>query len=293
MRNTKFILVILLLIIAYLPSYGQRVICCDVYQYLNNDSINPKLVLQQIFNEHGKILTETYKDFQEDTYTHMTDGKYSYLYNDTILVMRRFESNITDDSKTIYFYDKHKRLKRREHFSFQKRLKKGVDKGLGCLGGCIITEDDYEKERIWIQTSITDYTYDKRGNKILADATKLHYAAENKYIWAYDSENRISEHSVYVDNKLFYTEKFSYFKNGHKITNIGRDSSPIPDKTRTYYLNKDGKTIKEIIETTAGELIGTITYSYGSDRRIFRRVYYNSEGNPTVTHIYKYNFDNK
>jgi hypothetical protein len=192
-------------------------------------------------------------------------------------------------------------LIKEEHFTFERRLRKDVDKGLGRPGGCSITKEDYEKERTWEQTSEMDYAYDNKGNKILYDATKLHFDDQNRYTWTYDTFGRILKYSSFDKNKLIWNEDYSYFTDSYKFTRTWYDSGGKPEHlkeknwgysaqcTYTFELDDKSRVVKETATTEKRETLYIETTFYNSEGQIERTVYYNNKGNPELTHIYIYN----
>ena len=114
---------------------------CDVYQYPKTDSLNKFISHIQLFNQIGQIVSETYKDYMTSAYDGTADGTYYYFYKDTLLVTSTSSIDFMNDStKTLYYYNKKGLLDKMEHFSYERRLKKGVTWD-------VLSDDDYEKER--------------------------------------------------------------------------------------------------------------------------------------------------
>lgn len=205
-----------------------------------------------------------------------------------------------DSSKTIYYYNKSGQKIKEEHFDYKRRIKKDSDKGLGRPGGCIVTEEDYEKERTWEKTSEINFEYDSNGNKILYDAAQLHFTGQNKYTWAYDEKNRIIEHSSFSDNTLNWTERFEYFQDGYRFTRTWYDSDGNPKHlkerdyeywpqyTFEYKLNERGQLSEEKVTSEKGVLVESTSTFYNASGKIIKRVKFDSKGLPDITHIYVY-----
>ena len=202
-------------ILSTLSFYGQTPKQCDVYQY-EGTSTKSKKVLTIKYNQKGQKISEQYKNFKEDEAVEMCDVKETYIYQDTLLVKILALDEDNDSSKTINSYNDQGQLIKSENYDFKRRIKKGVDKGLGRPGGCIITEADYEKNKTWQVRSEINYKYDNNGNKILYDASKNHWDSQNNYTWKYDEKNRVTEHSSYnvsqkYKDQLYWTENYVYF----------------------------------------------------------------------------------
>lgn len=283
-----------------MTSVGQNYTKCKVFQYAGIDSLNKKLVSEEFYNSKGQLTSYYYKGYQESSSVSNTDSKYLNFYRDTLLVLSTSIDEDKDSSKTIYYYNTSGQKIKEEHFDYKRRLKKDSDKGLGRPGGCIVTDKDYEKNKTWEKTSEINFTYDSNGNKVLYDATKLHWDSQNKYTWTYDDKHRIIEHSSFDNNKLIWTERFEYFNNGYKFTRTWYDYDGTPKQlkeksweywpqyTFTYKLNANGQLIEVKVMTEKGELTSSETIFYNSSGKIIKNTKFDSKGQPDITHIYLY-----
>jgi YD repeat-containing protein len=271
-----------------------------VFQYSGVDSLNKKLVSEEFYNSKGQLTSYYYMDYKESSFVGNSDSKYFIFYQDTLLVLSTSIDEDKDSSKTIYYYNAAGQKIKEEHFNYKRRLKKDSDKGLRRPGGCIVTEKDYEKNKTWEKTSEINFQYDSNGNKILYDATKLHFSSQNKYTWKYDEQNRIVEHSSYDDTRLIWTEQFEYFNQGYKFTRTWFDYDGTPKQlkeksweywpqyTFTYKLSTNGQVIEEKVMTEKGELTSSETTHYNSSGKIIKKTNFDSKGQPDITHIYIY-----
>lgn len=283
-----------------LASAGQNYTKCKVFQYAGIDSLNKKLVSEELYNSKGQLISYYYNGFQESSSVSKRDSKYFNFYLDSLLVLSTSIDENNDSTKTIYLYNASGQKIKEEHFDYKRRLKKDSDKGFGRPGGCIVTEEDYEKNKTWEMTSEINYKYDSNGNKILYDATKLHFTSQNKYTWTYDEQYRVLEHCSFNDTKLIWTEQFEYFKDGYKFTRTWYDYDGTPKQlkeksweywpqyTFTYKLNANGRVIEEIVMTEKGELTSSETTLYNSSGKIIKNTKFDSKGQPDITHIYLY-----
>jgi hypothetical protein len=75
-----------------------------------------------------------------------------------------------------------------------------------------------------------------KGNKILSDATKLHFSSQNKYTWIYDNQNRIIEYNSFKGLELIWTETYEYYNNGYIMIRTWYDyvGNPKHLKTEDY-----------------------------------------------------------
>lgn len=273
---------------------------CDVYQFAGTDSSHKKIALKQTFNAQWQLTSQTYTGYKNTAVQGTSDGTYFYFYRDTLLVQRTFIDEGEDSTKALYSYNQQSQLVKTEHFTFQKRLRKNADKGLGRPGGCIVTEKDYEKERSWKQTSVINYSYNTAGQVVLYDATQLHFSSQNRYTWAYDSLGRIAKHSSFDNNRRLSADEYHYFDGGYSFVQTWYDYDGNPKQlkteaweyspvyTHTFTTDSKGRVLKEVVTTEKGETLSTETTAYNADGRISRTVYYNGKGEPEITHIYVY-----
>lgn len=300
MTTMQQLLIIVLTTIITLTCVGQNYTKRKVFQYSGNDSLNKKLVSEETYNSKGQITSYYYKGYQKSSSISNSDSKYFNFYKDSLLVLSTSIDEDKDSSKTIYFYNASRQKIKEEHFDYKRRLKKDSDKGFGRPGGCIVTDKDCEKDKTWEKTSEIKFKYDSNGNKILYDATKLHFTSQNKYTWTYDEQNRVVEHSSYDDTKLIWTEQFEYFRDGYKFTRTWYDYDGTPKQLKaksweywpqyifTYKLNSNGQVIEEKVMTEKGELTSSETTLYNSSGKIIKNTQFDSQGQPDITHIYLY-----
>jgi hypothetical protein len=171
--------------------YGQVLESCVVYQQKGIFSF-PKKVLKIKYNLNGKIVSESYTGYLDTDESGPVDITTTYVYKDTILISessryfddKDYDGYEGDSIKTIYTYNINGKLEKSESYSCEN-------------GGS------------WEQTSEINFSYDSSGNKILYDATNIHYSTDNKYTWKYDEKNRVIEcHSYEVyKNEGSYKER--------------------------------------------------------------------------------------
>lgn len=268
-------------------SSAQTFTRCDVYQFEGVDSTNKKIVLTETYNSRGLLIYQTYSDYKETYLTSMSDASYSYFYQDTLLTqMASLNMQWGDSSKSLYFYnEKHQQIKY-QYYSFEKRLKENIDKGLGSTGGCLVTEEDYEKERTWELTDESIFEYDAKKRTISELATlKSSYSMSDKSTWEYDSLDRVVKCFDFRDEQLSTLKEYTYFERGFKIKTTSYDSEGkaehlkqendgyYPQYEDTYFLNNKGYIVKEISKTEKGEIRYTELTFYNIYGKIERNVY--------------------
>ncbi|MBO3272350.1 hypothetical protein [Hymenobacter defluvii] len=202
---------------------------CEVYQFAGTDSAARELVLVRTLSPSGQVLQERATNYQETCGDNCVDGTTRYQYQDTMLVARVFTYTTYkkgDQAKTLYYHDQQRRLVRQEHFTYERRLRQDVAKGIGGRDGCIVGEADYEQHRTWEKTSSIQYAYDAKERRVSYDAPALHFSRQNRYTWAYDSLDRVQTYYSYDGQRLIWVERYTYSPAGYRFT-------------RTWY-NADG-----------------------------------------------------
>src|SRR5688572_920390 len=110
---------------------------CKVYSYRDNDSTNKYLTKTIKYDSVGREVESLKKEF--DVYKRSVN-----IYNSSNQIVENYfhqiDSNFIENVffKTVFNYDKKGNLFNQITYSFEKRLKKDVDKGDGHPGGCLI-----------------------------------------------------------------------------------------------------------------------------------------------------------
>lgn len=290
-----------LLLMGSLAAAGQNHTRCMIFQYAGTDSLNQKLVSEEFYNAKGQLTSYYYSRYKSSPSEGYSDSKYVNFYRDTLLIRSAWINETGDSGKTSYSYNAAGQKTREEHFSYKRRLKKNSDKGNGRPGGCIVTDADYEKERTWEKTSEIHFSYDSSGNKILYDATGLHFSTQNKYTWIYDNKNRVVTHHSYDHSRLIWTEQFTYFDGGYTLTRTWFDyeGNPShlkeknheywPQYTFTYTLNARGQVTSEKVTDEKGTPGSSKTMRYNAAGKLISSTTFDAQGQPGITHNYSYN----
>lgn len=282
---------------------GQDFKKCTVYQFSGKDSLNKHIALVQNFNQAGQIVDETYSNYKKSSNEGNSDGSYYYYYADSLLTKRFFIAGDGDTMKVLYFYNTNRQCIREEYFNCERRLRNDVKKGFGQPGGCVVFEEDFEKNRTWAKMNEVTFLYDNKGRLIRKDDGQ-----DYERVWLYDSQNRIIQEKGYSFNKLEYVEKYIYFNGGYRNSQIFFDSDGKPEQatytdiifnpifTSTFYLNTSGKIIKEEMTTEKGVEISDETTYYDSRGRITKTVhryldrhYITDANSAEITHVFEYN----
>lgn len=295
-RTTLIILSSLATLTAYCQSFNR----CEILQFSGEDSSKIKITKVITYDEQGRIISEKYDGYKKSASDGTADATYFYHYQDSLLICRTSIDGNKDSTKTTFEYNRRGLLKSESHFDYARRLRNDVDKGMGRPGGCIIDEEDYEKERTWGRTSIINYKYNKQGNKIEYYAPKVHWGRQNRYTWKYDAQNKITEHCSYEDSLLIWREVFSYSQSVYEFTRTWYDYEGNPQHLKekkgeywpqykfTYKLDDQGREKEEIVSNEKGEISSTTTTEYNEFGMISKTVTYDKDHQAEITHIYKY-----
>jgi hypothetical protein len=284
---------------AVLPSVprGAR---CQIYQFRGTDSAARHLALTRLFRPDGRLLQERFTTYRDICGDGFQDGTLRYHYQDTLLVACLFTTPEGDQTKTLYHHDRHQRRVRQEHFTYERRLRKDVDKGLGGRDGCTVDEADYELHRTWEKTSSIEYLYDARGRIVSDQALKLHFSTQNRYTWTYDRQDRVQTSCSYEGPRRMWVERYSYFAGGYRFTRTwyGADGRPThlqpeeanysPLYTVVRYQNRTGQLEREETVTAQGTVVARQRLYYNHKQQVVRTVCENAQGAAQLTHVYVY-----
>ena len=283
-----------------LISHSQNYIKCEIYQFAGTDSSNIALTKVIKYDETERVVSEEYIGFKESSAESYLDATYFYFYQDSLLISRTSIDRNNDSTKVIFKYTKNQLLKTATHYEFARWMKKDVDKGIGKPDGDIVTEDDYEDNRTWKTTSIINYKYDNKGNKIEYYAPKLHWGSQNRYTWKYDNQNRVIEHCSYENKEIIWKEIYTYSNNNYEFTRTWYDYKGNPTHLQKkgkgywpqykfkYKLDDQNRIIEEIVTNENEEMLSRTTSEYNEWGMIAKTVKYNQNNAPDMTHIYKY-----
>lgn len=293
-------ILILLLLFSQFFSCQEKSFNYKILQYEGIDSLNAKVVKEVRFNSDSLVIYEEYRGYKTDQANGTSDVNITRLYRDTLLVKEiKFypEIPLRCDSSTIdYYYNDRNLLIRRVAYNFERVLKKGLPIK------DVLTQDDFEKERQWKMSSETFYSYDSIDRKIEYNAPKKHWSSQNKYLWSYDSQNRVKEEMSFDDDRLIWTKNYEYQDDSYKYTMTWYDYQGNPehlkDKSKSreftpqkiyeYKLNSKGQELEEYVTAENGKFISKLTTEYDDQNRISKTTKYLEQSKPIMTHIYIY-----
>ena len=269
-----------------------------ILQYEGTDSLNTKVVKEVNFNEKGLIISEKKRGFKTDYANSSSDINVTKIYKDSLLIkILRYYPNLLngiccDSSRTEYKYNSKKLLDTKLYFDYKRILKKGTELKDN------ITSDDYEKERKWELSSKTFYEYDSFGRLIKETTPESFYVAQKNF--EYNEDDKVIKESYFKDQRLFWVEKYKYYKNGYQYISTWYDYEGNPRHLKVkageyrpqyiykYKLNEQGQEIEEFVTTEKDEFIHKKTTEYDSNNRILKTVMYSEMNKPDITHLYVY-----
>lgn len=262
-------------------AFGQTHRLCKTYQYEGTDSANAKLVSEQFFNKRGQMVRYYYKGYKEDVDDNFVNKTYFNYYKDTLL---KRSISIDDNgvrNETIYFYNKKGQLTGDRYLIYDRSSK---------------------RKRRWRIYHEHSYQYDTAGNKISSIVKFEHYKTSHKeHAWSYDKQNRVLEHSLYQDERVWSKERYEYSEGGYKMTRTWYDSEGKPKHEKSendilydiqfifiYRTSKSGQILSEEVKDHKGNFHHRTTMQYDSNGNMIRRSFFDAKGNLVLTHIFKY-----
>lgn len=275
---------------------------CSTYYYFAKDTVNPILARVLWVDNKGNDKEENYIEYE--SYVPATSFSiYDSLGRQLIEYYRIDDENDKGVlSKTFSYYNTSGNLFKSVEFSYKRRLKKGVEKGIASPGGCIITADDYEKYKSWDLEKIWNYLYDKQG-KLIEKISPKNSSSQNRYLYKYDSTGRLMEERSLEDEYPVWTESYTYSYNGYEFTRtwFEKDGSRLKkwDKTLEsvdtfrYKTDRNNNIISETVIEESGRVVSTDINSYDDKNRIIRHEIYDEKNKLLGFYIHKYQFTAK
>ncbi len=253
------------------------------YYFYGKDS--SELNLQKIteFYSENEIASESHLLTSSNT---EKGRKVFYDYKDSLLVQKRTVNKKKDSTKVIYFYNNENQLIKRKHFTFKQRVRPEIIEKQMESTDWIISESDYEENRSWDKISEIDFSYDSIGRKTEYYAPNLHWDSQNKYKWFYDKKGNIEIKQSWNNEKLIWTENYSYENNELSFTRIWNDKDYQKDLKFIVYKNANGEKIKELTLKN-GNIQNKRTFEYYNNGMLKKKIVYGENNEPLITYIYK------
>ncbi len=270
---------------------------CSTYYFFATDTLNPIIARVLSNDQAGREKEVIYTSFE--SYVPATSLIfYDSLGKKSIEYYRIDEKDLRQTlTKTLYHYNEKAQLIQSVSFDFKRRIKKDVDKGLGRPGGCIITEDDYEKQKSWALVSIWNYKYNNLGQLIEKIAPILN-STQDHYLYSYDSSGRLKEERSLEGNRLIWIENYTYSQNGYEFTRIwfeedgtrGKEWNELltPIDTFRYKTDKFNNVTEELVIEEGGRQVSKDYKFYDIQNRLRRHEIYNDTAKLIGYYVYDY-----
>ena len=259
----------------------------QVFQYFDNDSLNGKITHSKKLDANGNVIAEYYKDYKTSKVNGRVDVLEINEYNEKnrlIISTSYYETFQRGEVKKSFYYYKDSLLVRTESFDFKRRIKSDVDKRNGQPGGCIVTSEDYEKERTWEINRIVLYEYNNNKKKTLS-YSPIFKNYHNRYEYQYDTNGNLTVEKSLDESKLLYTINYQYQLN-QTISDFQWDDEDGGGTKRIKIFDNNGNLIKESTIQEDKEWIDV--YKYNIEGILVRFIAYDSDGEINLTHIYRY-----
>jgi hypothetical protein len=198
--------------------------------------------------------------------------------------------------KRLFEYGENGKVARIITFEFTRRMKKGIVRGLGTTGGCIVRPSDYEKKKTWALKFVWNHVYDKEGR--LTDYARSYpeHGYQGRYLYKYDDRGRMTEESSLTEGHIFYLDKYKYDDSvyEHTLTTYERDGTIAKNSKglakftlhkckvdrfnnliEDRVINEDGPAYRE-------------RYYYDEKNRIIRHEFYNSTDKLSWFYVHRY-----
>lgn len=264
----------------------------QIFQFLGTDSLNGNVTYSEKHDSLGRVVAYHYKGHKENSGTGTSDVLAIKEYDNEgrlSSITSYYEESVTNDITKVFYYYRDTFLIQTEIFSYKRRIKPGVDKGDGRPSGCIITSKDYEKEKTWKLDNLIKYDYVSGVRN--TSYSLITNTSQNGWEYTYDEQGRLSTKQSMNGNNVVYTEYYSYIGDTVRTDSVWNNRQWSGTKRMFIYGGIPRRLRQEVI--TQGENTWKKQYWYDNQGRILRYVYYNKDGSPNLTHIYRYNSNTK
>jgi hypothetical protein len=270
---------------------------CSTYYFHANDNLNPIIARVLSHDQAGREKEVVYTSFE--SYVPATS---LVLYDSSgkkyVDYYRIDEKGLRQTlTKTIYYYNKKDQLTQSVAFDFERRIKKGVDKGLGRPGGCIVVDDDYEKQKSWGLASVWNYKYDDQGRLIEKVAAVLN-STQDRYLYSYDAMGRIKEERSLEGHRLIWIENYTYGHHEYEFTRTwfekdgsrGKEWNGLltPVDTFRFKTDKFNNVTEELVIEEGGRQVNKDNKFYDAQNRLIKHEIYNDSAKLIGYYVYSY-----
>lgn len=279
----------------------EKVDTLKIYTRLyNKDDTTRRLSMIQTFGHQNQLLSEQTFDHNSAEYTYLVNHITTYHYvNDQLLL----ESTKYEDGDSMiikYHYNDHGLMLKKQFDDYEYRLKPDIDKGYGRPGGCIVEQEDYESERTWAIKSIIHFEYDSLDRQNSYFAPNIHWNSQNRYLWTYDTLNRIKTHTSLENDRIIWKETYHYDSLSFWYNRVWYNDDGSPKDTLTnrhdytpvytfyFLLNDSGEVLKEFRINENGDSTLKKVNFYRPDGKLDYATFYKEDGTAWMSQLYKY-----
>ena len=269
---------------------------CLTYYHRGN-SKSGKLSRVIYFDKNGREKKIIYIDF--DSYVPATivniydsNGrkKEEYYLDDDLNI------KWTSLQKRLFEYGENDSVARIITFEFTRRMKKGIVRGLGSPGGCIVRRSDFEKKKTWALKYVWNKIYNKEGR--LADHARSYpeRGYQGRYLYKYDDRGKLIEERSLTEGHIYYIDTYKYEDSAfeHTLSVYERDGTITKNSkgiTRFTLHRCKVDRFNNLIEDRVTNEDGPAyreRYYYDEKNRIIRHEFYNSADKLLWHYIHRY-----
>jgi len=271
---------------------------CTTYYYSANDTTKPRLSRIVYYDKSGREKNTTYISFED--YVPATSLKIYDKDGREIEAYYRVDDRNSRSSltKNIFELDENGKIIRTIEFDFVRRMKKGIVRGIGTPGGCIVRDEDYERVKSWALKTVWNNVYDKEGRLIEIVQSYPEKISQDSLLYKYDKQGRLTEersltngHQAHVDRCVYYDGGYEYSRTFYEpdgtIEKIWNDSLEYIDTFR-FKVDRFNNMLEEKVIENGGRLVSRERNYYDEKNRIVRKEIYGEYGRLLGFYIHQY-----
>jgi len=216
---------------------------------LTEDSIQKKLIQENIKNESGKIIIEKLYGIKPMGNKWERNGEVKYKYDKGKLVERFYSNPVKGDTIVTYYqYRGRKVIIRKKELITESKIKDGLVYGGGTPNGCVVPPEALDYYKVWLTRQKKKSIY-KKGRKEKDKVTFDYRTNPNNVEYLYDLrgrlqlEKQISRHT----KKPNWIRTYRYFEDRIEIKRkffIEYWSKIPPSENEIHYLDKENRVVK-------------------------------------------------
>lgn len=287
----KITLIILLFFISCF-SFSQQKRNYKVFQFAENDSLHGHICKIVRFNDKGQKVFEELIDFKSSRVDGTSDYIENNFYQDTLLIKIEESGRNSERKRTVdYKYKSNNQLELVEFKTLERRLKKKSERNQTC----IITDKDYDKSSSWEIQSQIFYKYNSKNQKIEFYAPKYHWDSQNRYVYEYHEDGKLSKETSLNHDEIIYEKYFVNHINGYDYIMNWENEFKIESRKDwphyyevRFYKDSNNNIIKQTETDKNGNLAFEIRKFYNNQNQIIKEERYNGDGKLEITHKYLY-----